>query len=362
MATSGTVGQFTFDVAMLLEQSVLKAGGTTSMLAGENTQTAIRELNLVLDGMANRGINLWTVERTLVGLNVGQFEYYLPVGTIDVRNVNFRTVTRLTNSSSTPTNTPPGTAFSSAGTAANAFDGNIQTHCDLGGAGNVGYLFTTAVQSTTFGVYPFGSFTADATYAYSSDGVTYTTVYTESAVSFSDLTWYWIDLFSTTPTTAAYWRVSFANVTAGTPSVREFVIGNNQTDIPMGRVNQDDYASYPNKYFPGQPLQYWFNRRRMQPSLVLWPSPNNTFQLMEIFRNRHIEDVTAIRQDVEVPQRWNDYVMWALAMRLIACGIGDFTRVQFVAAMLQQAQDDVENEERDNSPIQWVPGLRGYTR
>lgn len=337
---------------------MLKSGAPTSALSGENIQTAIREFNLLLDGMANRGINLWTVERTLIGFNVGQFEYFMPVGTIDVRNVNCRTVTRLTNSQN---GVSVGTAFSSAGTAADAFDADIDSYCNLAGAGNLGFLFSTACQSTTFGIYPYGDFTADVTYAYSSDGVTYTDVYTETAVDFSNLTWYWADLFATVPTTAAYWRVSFANPT-GTPAVREFVIGNNTSDIPMGRVNQDDYAAYPNKFFAGNPLQFWFNRGRIQPSVVLWPSPNSTYKLMEIFRNRHIEDVTAIRQDVEVPQRWYDWTMWSLALRLIGCGIGDMNRLQFVQMMLAQAQSDVENEERDDSPIQWAPGIRGYTR
>jgi len=54
-----------------------------------------------------------------MGLNADQYIYDMPLGTIDVLNVLYRTMNRPTGSYST----------SAGGTVANAFDGDIDTYC-----------------------------------------------------------------------------------------------------------------------------------------------------------------------------------------------------------------------------------------
>ena len=133
----------------------------------------------------------------------------------------------------------------------------------------------------------------------------------------------------------------------------------------MARLNRDDYVNLPNKAFEGRPLQFWVDRLLNAPVLYLWPVPSAQFVTAQVvvWVKRYIMDVGTMTQEIEIPQRWYDAVVYILASR-----IAEETPTvdpQMIAILDQKAQRallEAENEERDDSPIYLTPNIAVYTR
>lgn len=351
MATSGLVQSLSFTLDMLLDQAFLKAGAKTSDQTAENVQTALREMNLWLSGMSNRGINLWCIERSLVPLYVGQVELLLPTGTIDVQQVNWRNYTRMTGSG-TPTS-------SAGGTVLYAFDQEIDTACtQVSPGGYIEYDFLTDVSPTMIGWLSNSSGTLNLSLEYSTDNVVWAELQNFGSTTYVPGEWVWYDLL--TIFSARYWRIKETGT--GIIDVSEIVFANNTNDVPLYRMNRDEYATMPNKTFQGRPVQWWYDNRMSTQKILTWPLSNDTFKLLQVIRTRQIQDITDIKQQVEAPMRWWDTLCWAMAFRMNISGIGDPSRYPTLKDELKEALDLVEAEERDNSPISLLPNISGYTR
>lgn len=81
MATSGTAS-VNFDVMDIIEEAYERAG--LDARTAYDIRTARRSLNLLAMEWANRGLNLWTVQKATVALVAGTTDYTLPDDTIDV--------------------------------------------------------------------------------------------------------------------------------------------------------------------------------------------------------------------------------------------------------------------------------------
>jgi hypothetical protein len=172
--------------------------------------------------------------------------------------------------------------------------------------------------------------------------------------------WLWVDFDATT--TNVYFRV---RATSGTLSATDVYFGNTPTEIPIARLNRDDYTALPNKYFLGRPLQFWFDRQLDQPVMRLWPAPNAqaTTQQIVLWRHRYIQDVGTMTQELDVPQRWFDAIVALLASKLAEeTPEVDAQLMPILEAKAEKALAQAENEERDNSPIYWAPLISPYTR
>jgi len=78
----------TFDVAEIAEEASERAG--IEFRSGYSLRTARRSIELLSIEWANRGLNLWTVENGVMNLEIGVYEYLLPVDTIDLIEHNLR--------------------------------------------------------------------------------------------------------------------------------------------------------------------------------------------------------------------------------------------------------------------------------
>ena len=90
MATSGTT-DFTLELLDVIEEAGERCG--VEIRAGHQVRTARRSLNLLLAEWANRGLNLWTLEKQEVPLVPGIDTYVLPPDTIDLLEAVIRTGT-----------------------------------------------------------------------------------------------------------------------------------------------------------------------------------------------------------------------------------------------------------------------------
>lgn len=324
-------------------------------ITAEMLQNGLSSLQLLLNTLSVQGIPLWTIETVLQGMSLGQPAVSTPQGTVDVLNINVRTLSRVT-----------GTYTSTSGTADNAFDGDVDTVCtELAPAGSI-TLDTGADEEayvTTVGILPGASGSWSITLSYSDDDVTYTPYYTDTTLTVVNGTWVWVDI-SNAPLVHRYWRLTAGAAT--TLVVRELYYGNTPNDIMMGVLNRDNYFLLPNKTFQGLPLQYWLDKQDDYPVIRMWPAPDTAsqFRVLVVQRQRYVEDVGTLQQTIEVPQRWYDPIVWALA-EILAVETKEVKTVEVlptIQAMKDKAWRDAWASEHTADPIQINPNIGMYTR
>lgn len=328
MAFSGTTSQTVFNTRKVIDNAIRRCRVPAQQITSEHIEIANDQLYLLLGELANRGTPLWCIEKVLVPLYDGQGGVTLASSTVDVLNSSLRSLQTVTGTNTT-TSTSVTTDFGSA----------------------------TFV--TTVGV-RWSAASVPINLQRSTDNVTWTTIQSETPSAVSG-EWTWFDL--DTSIAAAYFRVL---ATSGVLSASQVYLGNTPTEIPLSRMNRDDYTSLPNKFFQSsRPLQFWFDRQVRQPIMHMWPVPNSaaTTSQLVIWRQRYIMDVGSMTQEVEVPQRWYEALVAGLAARM-AMEIIEVDPA--IIPMLDQkaaiALNIAQMEERDNSPMTIAPAIGMYTR
>lgn len=352
MSTSGTVGQTVISVQQLIDHGARRAGKLAEELTVEQVNASKESLYYLLSNLANRGIQYWCIDKTIIGMKPSQYIYSLPVGTVDVLNSNYRTVTTVTTG-----------ANSSSGVTANAFDGLYTNICQLSNnTGNIGINngSSGAVYIATVGILPAVSGSVTLDIQYSNNGSNWTTVYSPGATTWTAGTWIYYDIDPSA--TAQYWRIKQnSGVNMG---VYQVVFGTAPIEIPLARLNRDDYTNLPNKNFTNnRPLQFWFDRTIPQPSMYLWPVPNTYAPQIVAWRHRQIQDVGDLSGELEIPQRWYLAVQNMLAHQMaMELPQVDANRIVYCEQQAEKYWLQAEQEERDKSPIYFAPNISPYTR
>lgn len=352
MATSGTTSLTVFRTAKVIDNAIRRCKVRPETLSSEEVVTCTDALYLLMSNLPNKGDLLWTVQQDIMPVYEGQALYNMPLGTIDSRNVLCRTLTRLT-----------GTYASSAGgTVDYAFDDDFDTACAQTSAnGSITTQFATTTQVTSVGVLVDADATYNLTFSRSNDGSTFTNVLNTGAFAVENGKWYWFDIDGNIA--SSYFKVTMSG--GATLALRELFLGNTPQEINMARMNQDDYTNLPNKTFPGQPLQFWLDRQRIYPVMHTWPvcDSGHRYNQIMVWRNKYLDDVGTLANELDVPQRWQDAVVWALAeMLAMSLPQVDPAWVPTVQAKAQSSWFEAQQEERDNSPTMLSPAISVYTR
>ena len=350
MATTGTVSTTPFPTRKVIDLACQKCRLAPAQITVEVIDNALDLLYLFLSTLASRGIALWRIEKQIIGLyeNVGHVS--LPVGTVDLLNANLRIPTRVT-----------GTASSSEGTAANAFDGDIDTACtQVTPGGYIQAALTDAVAVPIFGILPNASGAWTISIQVSQDGVTWTTLETRSFTAAAQ-EWEWFDIDGVIDW--SYYRLQAGGST--TLDVAELYFGNQPQSIPMALINRDDYYNLNNKFFPGRPVQYWYNKQRAQPIMEIWPIPQFQFTFAQIVTSvqMYVQDVGTMRDDLDIPQRWFLAVVCELARQLAR--VRKEVSPDLIPSLDQEASYQLRmawDSETDSSPAFLRPNISPYTR
>jgi hypothetical protein len=357
MAYSGTVGTTVINVQTLIDHGARRCGKLAEELTSEQLVSARQSLFFLLSHLANIGINYWAINKKVFGLKADQYIYEMPLGCIDVLNVLYRTMNRPTG----------GYTSSAGGVVANVYDSDVDTYCQQTSAnGNISvdYGITNPIYAGSIGFLPYVSGGGSATWSiileYSVDGVTWSTLDDLGTIVVSDNQWVWTDIDP--GQSVPFYRIRAYNNT--TLALREFFVGNNSREIQMARLNRDDYTNLPNKNFTAnQPYQFWFDRTIPQPKVYLWPTPSDPFIQMTVWYQRQIMDVGALTDELEVPQRWYEAVVFMLAHRMsLELPQIAMDRVNYLEKMADRYYSEAEAEERDKSPIYLAPNISVYTR
>ena len=357
MAYSGTVGQTVVTVQSLIDDGARRSGKLAEELTVEQVQASKQSLFLILSNLINQGIQYFAIKKHVFGLQPNQYEYLLPVGGNDVLNALYRWMTQ-----------PTGTYVSSAGgTADNVADDDVSTYCQQSSAnGNIVVTYPTDTPQYigSIGLMPYvaggGSATWSYSYQASSDGSTWTTLYTATDVTVTDGQWIWQDIDP--GANVLYYRIQASGGT--TLAIREWYLGVNSTEITMARLNRDDYTNLPNKNFTAnQPFQFWLNRTIPQATVTLWPTPQSAFYQMTVWYSAQVEDVGSLNGQLAVPDRWLMAIQNMLAHQMSQQLPGvDLAKIQYLEAQAEKYFIMAEQEERDKSPIYFAPNIGVYTR
>jgi hypothetical protein len=327
MAFSNTVSQTNFNTRRVIDSAIRRCKLTAQQITAEHIDIANDQLYLFLSDLANQGAPLWCIEKQIYPLYEGVGDITMTDGTVDILNSNFRTLQEVTG-----TNTDTSTTRTVS--------------------------FSTDIFVSTVGIY-WSAAAVPVALERSDDNVTWVTIQTETTTATAGQ-WTWFDLDSSVAT--PYFRV---RATTGTLSFSQIYLANTPTEIPLARLNRDDYTNLPNKAFQNnRPLQFWFDRQVNNPIMHMWPVPNDAATVCQIvvWRQRYIMDVGTMTQDVEVPQRWLEAIVAGLAAKM-ALELVEVD-VNLIPILDQKAASTLyiaQMEERDNSPMMIAPNISPYT-
>lgn len=327
MSTSGTVATTTIDTAKLIEHAVRRCKIPTAQQTPELIASAKESLFMLLLSLASRGINLWCVEKQLIGLKYGQAVYATDPGTIDVLNVVYSQPTRATGTDTTTANSIT-TELSEATSVV-----------------RIGLKFGTVAASGTLSL------------SSSTDGVTFTTLLTSTKTVWTTGKWYWFDVPVVSAATHYKAALGAAMVTT------EFYLASSVYDLPISQWNRDTWTSINNKNQTGHPSTSYYLEKLRTPQLTLWPVPDSDYNHLSLTCHRQVQDIGTLAQEIEIPGRWYEGIVWQLALRVcFEAPDVDPARQQAIAQMAQQYLLEAETDETDGAPVYFSPNIGVYTR
>ena len=340
--TSNTTGQTTITVDQLISFAYKEAGKLSEELTPEYINAARQALWYILINLSNRGVNLWLLEYIVFGSLAQTREYTMPVGTVDVREANYRLMTR--------PSTTTDNVYGAFNTTSTEIDYPILAGASAQAYFEDGYRFLSA-----------GFLSKDSgitlSVEYSFDNITWVPITTVTNGVINKWGYSQID----GSPLAKYWR--FRNASASTVTVKALSLASVQQDVPIARLNRNDYFSLPNKDFLGQrSLQFWFDRQ-VTPVANMWPVPQDAFQAFQFVLEMQPQDVGRLTNEIAIPDRWVPAIQGQLSHRLskLLPGI-DPARIQMLKQDAAEATLAAEEEDRDKSPIYFRPNISYYTK
>ena len=326
MAYSGEVSTTVFNAIKVVDHAFRRCRLPAQAITAEMQTYALESLYLLLSDLANIKTPSWCIVKVILPMYENQPIVTLPNGTVEVLNLNYRTLQPVTGS---------------VVSASTSYTVN----------------FTTQTTVDTVGVEWSGN-AVPLTFQVSTNGSVWVTVGTSSETATAgEITW--TDISGA----LAY---QYFRITSTLPILYTAItMGNLPQEIPLGQLNRDSYVNQSNKVFPGRPSSYYFQRDLPQPVVNLWPAPFSSAEQAQLilWRHRQIMDTQNLQQDVEIPQRWLNCIVDGLA----AAVAGETAQVdmQLMAILAQKASVSLQRAwdgDNDGSPIQINPGIGVYTR
>lgn len=352
--SSGTVGATYFETRKVIDRAFGLCRIPPEKITPEYIDIANDFLYLWLSTLSSKGIALWAVRKLILPIYDAIQSVPAPIGTVDVLNANLRTSNRL-----------QGTYSASEGNAGNAFDGNLTTACTQTAPG--GYIeinYGGPVAAQIYGILPNVTDTWDFSIQTSNDGATWKSVLSVTSQAVVEGEWLWYDIEGIPEAGNQYCRLLAGKTTI--LNVTEFAQENLPQEIPLAKINRDDYANLPDKWqMPGRPVIFWYDKQIDEPILTVWPPPayQFTFNQFVLYVQQYVQDVGSMSQQLAVPQRWLLAVIYQLGMHLgrvipeVEPGVADS-----IALEAERQLATAWASETDSSPTFLRPRIWSYTR
>lgn len=339
---------FNFGQTTLVETFVKDAfelcGITGADISGLQKDSALTSLNFLLSNWVNKSLNLFTEQKAMFQINVGQPTYILSPYTVMTTEVTASNNTRLLG----------GTAFSdSGGIADNAFTGSSATSCtQTSPNGYISYTYPTGYTPSVYyvGIQSNANTNYNLVFEYSFDGNVWFNGLTIGSLYY--------------PAGQIIWAVVNAPVNAMAVRIRE--TGGSTLDVQqiyfsmpqssriLTSISREEWTSYPNKQQQASPSSYYLDRQ-INPRMTLWPTPDNTYQTIVFNQEIQLMDVTSLNQNIFIPQRFMKACRFDLAHEMaLKFAIDRSDKLERLAALAYQ-EAAVEDEER--VPLRIQPNM-----
>ena len=168
------------------------------------------------------------------------------------------------------------------------------------------------------------------------------------------------------------WSTSVSSVTvaasvtayslhASTVDALEVVLGRDDTDIQLTRISPEEYLLIPNKTQTGRPMQYSIRRGIANPTMSLWPIPENSTDILKMEVISELQDVDkSAEQNADLPKRFLPPLTCGLAyyMSMKRPGV-EGQRIQMLKMNYEELLSRAMLEDRERAAMHVIPRL-GY--
>jgi len=135
------------------------------------------------------------------------------------------------------------------------------------------------------------------------------------------------------------------------------VVRRSGTDYAIDRISRDEYLAIPTKNTEGRPTQFFVDRQ-IVPNLKIWPTPDNSTDVLVYDCLTRIDDADAQVNTIDVPFRFYPCLSAGLAYYIALKRAPE--RVQMLKAVYEEEMRRAIDEDRDRASFQITPSLRNY--
>jgi hypothetical protein len=313
-------------------------------ITGLMADSAVFDLNLMFSEWANKGLNLFTVEKKMFNLNQGQSSYILDQYTVETTEVTAGLNLQLLG----------GVAASSAGgNAAGPFSGNPLTPCtQVAPNGNISYTYPPGSTPCVYyvGIQSFTNTTYSIVIEYTIDGVLWNLALEipKQLYPANNLLWFVL------PAQLNVSGIRIRETGGATLNIAIINISQPTYSRILSPISRAEYTSYPNKTNQAVPSSFYLDRQET-PIMVLWPTPDPTYQTIVYNASQQIMDVNALAQNPNIPQRFMEAAIAGLSARMALIFAAD--KFPLLDSLSQRAFDLAAREDVENVPMRITPNI-----
>jgi hypothetical protein len=154
--------------------------------------------------------------------------------------------------------------------------------------------------------------------------------------------------------------VTAYSLASSTVDALEVVLNRDDTDIQLERITPEEYLLIPNKTQTGRPTQYSIRRGRDNPTLSVWPIPENSTDVLKMEIVSELQDVNkSAIQNADLPKRF---------LPCLTCGLAYYmamkrplvpeNRIMMLKANYEELLMRAMEEDRERASMYLRPKLR----
>lgn len=154
------------------------------------------------------------------------------------------------------------------------------------------------------------------------------------------------------------------SLTASTQDIFDAYIRRGSTDFECERISLVDYNDRSLKSQQGMPNNFVVVRGITQPTLYLWPTPENSTDVFYYWRIRDLQDSSTYTNTPDVPKRFLTALTWGLAWQL---AVGrpnpsqtEIGRISMLGQKYDAAYKNAREGDRENADWRILPDLSHY--
>ena len=134
--------------------------------------------------------------------------------------------------------------------------------------------------------------------------------------------------------------------------VLNVVVRRSSTDYSLTRISRSDDLAIPTKATTGRPTQFFLDRQ-VNPNLKIWPTPENSTDVLYYDALTRIEDADSAVNTVDVPFRFYPCLAAGLSYYLSLKKAPQ--RTQMLKAIYEEEFERAMGEDRDRSSFSVTP-------